>query len=132
MKYQTPVVRDGSNDLLVALSDIHYGIEFYSHVGVYNPDIARERIAKYAHEIIAIKNRHGSRNCHIALLGDLISGNNHKTIALENRENVVHQVIGCAELVADFIMMLQPHFEKICVAGVSGNHSRIEPKFNDA
>ena len=37
----------GDNDLLVCLSDLHYGAEYASAFGSYNPKLARQRLGQY-------------------------------------------------------------------------------------
>ena len=85
------------------LSDIHYGIAFDSYSGKYNSAIARERVMNYADEIIRIGHINKVSNCFVSLMGDLISGVIHTTIRVENRENLIEQVVGVSELVADFL-----------------------------
>lgn len=65
-------------------------------------------------------------------MGDLISGGIHATIRIENKENVVEQVVGVSELISDFIYELARHFENVIIGSVDGNHSRIEKNLEDA
>lgn len=120
--------RDGGTDLLCCLSDIHYGIEFDSYTGKYNSDIAYERIMRYAHELADIGKRHGANEIWVSLLGDQLSGIIHPSISIENRENLVEQIIGVSEIIADFIYALSCNFQKVHVNSVGGNHSRVQPK----
>ena len=121
-------VSKSENDLLVILSDLHVGAEYYAFTGKYNSDIAKERLQKYLNEIINIQKIHGSENCYVSILGDNISGNIHKTIAVSNRENVIEQIKMVSELISNFIYELSKHFNNVYVNSVSGNHSRLERK----
>ena len=116
------------NDLIVMLSDLHIGQTFASAWGVYNLEIAKDRMKQYLQEILKIQKRHNSENCYISLQGDMISNSIHKTIAITNRENVIQQVIQASEMITSFIAELSKHFNKVTVASVVGNHSRIDKK----
>lgn len=119
---------DGETDIVCCLSDIHYGIEFDSYTGKYNSDIAKERILKYASELVKIGKRHKSKDIYVAMLGDQISGNCHPSISVENRENVIEQIMGVSEIISDFLYEVASYFDNVHVVSVGGNHSRIQPK----
>lgn len=116
------------NDLIVMLSDLHIGQNFASAWGRYNLEVAKDRMKEYLNKIIEIKDRHHSENCFISLQGDMISNSIHKSIAITNRENVIEQVIEASEMVTSFIAELSKYFNRITVASVVGNHSRIDKK----
>lgn len=123
---------DGTCDLLICLSDWHIGMEFDSYAGKYNSDIAQARLSQFLGNIRDIQKRHSAVNAHVAILGDIISGKPHSVIAIENREDVVEQVILAGEMLSCFLYELSPMFEQVCVASVSGNHSRLTPNKKDA
>ena len=116
------------NDLIVMLSDIHYGIEVHNAWQDYDSDICARMMRKYAQDIISVARTHGSENCYIAGLGDFISGCIHLPIALANRENIVEQIVGVSELISHFILDLANYFSTVHFISVSGNHSRIAKK----
>lgn len=114
------------------LSDIHYGIAYDTSAGKYNSRIAIDRVLRYAEAIADEGELHGADTCYISLLGDLISGNIHNVIRVENRENIVQQVVGVSELIATFLHELAGKFAEIHVNAVSGNHSRLDLNADDA
>lgn len=116
------------NDMLIILSDFHIGQCFHSMWGEYNSDIAKERLNKLLNEIIAIQKMHNSENCFVSLQGDMLSGNIHKTIQVTNRENVIEQIKIASELISSFCYELSKVFNKVYIASVVGNHSRIDRK----
>lgn len=116
------------NDLIIALSDFHLGINVDNNFGTYNAEIAEKRLKEYIQRILKIRNLHKSQNAYIVILGDILSGNIHFTTQLENRENVIEQVQKSAELISAFIYELSKYFENVYVNGVAGNHSRISYK----
>lgn len=124
-----PIVHNKTdNDLLVVLSDLHYGMKASNRFGEYNSCVAKTYANNYLAEILKIKETHNSENCYLVLLGDLISGNIHQTVQLENRENVIEQVQGVSELIANFAHELSKHFSKVYINGIAGNHSRLSFK----
>lgn len=120
--------KDNGNDLFVLLSDLHIGATFNNYFGRYDSRIASQRLAQYADKVIEIQKRHGSQNCYVGLLGDIISGNIHKTVAITNRENVIEQIMLAGAMVSEFVERLSRHFNNVYVSSTSGNHSRIEKK----
>ena len=131
-KYKPVVTKsiDGDSDMIICLSDLHIGEDISSIGGEYNSDVAKERLNEYLAQLIKIQERNNCKNAYVLLLGDLISGNIHLTVQLQNRENAVEQVMKASELVADFLYELCSHFENVYVNNVGGNHSRINIKEN--
>ena len=125
--------QDASDDVMViCLSDLHIGACFDNFDGAYSPEIADARLRDYLVKIRGIQNRNGCKECVVTLLGDEISGSIHKTISVTNKEDVVDQVKTASMLIADFVDVLSHWFDKVRVYSVSGNHSRIEKKAEDA
>ena len=129
--YANEVKFNSDNDLLISLNDLHYGIDFSNYWNTYNPEICKEYLEKYLQNIVKIKETHESENCFVFSNGDLISGSTHLSIRVENRENIIRQIMGVSELIANFLYELSKMFNNVTFATVAGNHSRIEAK-NDA
>ena len=130
LNYEHVPVERSDNDLLVSLNDIHYGIDINNAWNVYNPEVCREMMRKYLGRIISIADTHRSENCIVFNNGDSISGKIHYTIQLANRENIVEQVKGVSELIAEFLAELSKHFSSVQYISVAGNHSRLDTKDN--
>nr|DAE62640.1 MAG TPA: DNA polymerase II small subunit [Caudoviricetes sp.] len=123
---------DGNCDLLVCLSDWHIGMRFDSYIGKYDSDIAQARLSQFLGYIQDIQKRHNAANAHVAILGDLISGKPHSVVAIENREDVVDQVILAGEMLSCFLYELSLMFTYVDVASVAGNHSRLTQNKKEA
>lgn len=128
LDYEPHCVQESDNDLVVSLNDIHFGAVVDNYWQKYDSDICRKMTCKYLDEIIHIADIHRSENCVVWANGDMISGNIHNSIAVTNKENVIDQIIGVSELIAEFIAELSKHFGKVTFVSVSGNHSRIDTK----
>lgn len=115
-------------DLLISLSDIHYGAQYDNYWGTYNSDVCRQMMRKYLDDVIAIAKTHDTQDCYVACLGDCISGNIHLSIRLTNKENVIEQITGVSELIAEFLAELSNNFANVYFFSVSGNHSRMDKK----
>ena len=126
--YQKHETEPTAQDLLVSLNDLHFGADIDNYWNYYNSAVCRLLLQDYIRRIIEIAELHHAENCYIWANGDLISGNIHKSIAVSNRENVIEQVVGVSELIAEFMAELSRHFRCIYFASVAGNHSRIEEK----
>lgn len=116
------------NDVVASLTDMHFGAFVDNHWSKYDPDICSIMLANYAADIIHIGRTHNSQNCYVWANGDMISGSIHKSIAVTNKENVINQIKGVSELIAQFLIKLGEEFETVTFLSVSGNHSRIDDK----
>lgn len=131
--YPVQTVEDSTDAVIYAMqSDIHFGMTYDNYIGRYNSNIAAQRVMRYAAEIIRLGEQHRAKTCYVSIMGDLISGSIHSTIRIENKENLIEQVIGVSELVSNFLHHLSSEFETVIVNSVSGNHSRIEHNAEDA
>ena len=134
LKYEDTVLHHvvGDNTLLVSLNDLHYGATFCNAWGRYNSSICAEMMARYLEKVISIGDMMMSEDCVVWAAGDLISGNIHRSIQVTNKENVIGQIMGVSELVAEFLAGLSRHFRTVRFVSVAGNHSRIEPNKDNA
>lgn len=121
-------VEPSGNDLLVSLNDLHYGAVVDNYWNKYNSDICREMMRRYLDRIIEIGRLHHSERCIVWANGDEISGNIHHSIAVSNQENVIQQITGVSELIAEFLAELSGHFASVQFVSVAGNHSRLDLK----
>lgn len=132
LQYIRSEIPCSDNDLLVSLNDIHYGANIQNYWNTYNSDVCRDMMCKYLDHIISIGEIHKSENCIVWANGDEISGNIHQSIAVTNKENVIEQIKGVSELIAEFLAELSKHFRQVVFVSVAGNHSRIEPNKDKA
>ena len=119
---------NSDNDMLVILSDFHIGQCFESAWGRYNSDIALKRVEQLAENVRKIAYRHKSENLYIAISGDLLSGNIHKSIAITNREDVITQIKIASKIIINFCYNMSKYFKHVYITNVAGNHSRIDKK----
>ena len=123
---------DSSNsdttEMIVPISDLHFGVNINNMYNTYNKDIASDRLSRYLGKVLEIARRHNTENVSVVLLGDQISGLIHTSLRLENNENVIKQTMDAAELISNYIYTISPHFKKVSVYSVSGNHSRLQPE----
>lgn len=129
---RTDCIHKSGNDLIVTLHDIHYGANIDNAWYTYNSDICRDMMNTYLEKIIDISNTHECENCIVVCAGDCISGNIHYSIAVTNKENVIQQVVGVSELIADFVYSLSGYFKNVRYISVAGNHSRISQNKNES
>lgn len=125
-KIEVPEVTLTENgcDMVVHLTDIHAGIWINNYWNEYNTRVMRERLREYAAKVKQIAERHKCETCYVVCGGDLVSGNIHFNLRVENRENVVEQIISVSETISEFIAEIAKCFGKVKVINVAGNHSR--------
>ena len=119
------------NEGIIMISDVHYGLECNVVGNVYSPDITIERFKMLANKIIDYSELHKIKTLHIFFLGDLINGLIHTTTKLENKYQVIDQVLDMSEIISSFVYLLSESFEKIEVYYTSGNHERVNPRKED-
>lgn len=122
---------DNGKDMIITLSDIHYGEEFDNALNHYSPTIAEERLENYLNRIKDIQKVQNATDAYLFLGGDLINGAIHTTVRLSNCKDVIEQIKGVSVLITNFICALSKIFNKVSVYSVHGNHSRIFPKKED-
>ena len=131
--FEQPAVRAvKENTILVSLNDLHYGADFNNAWCRYNSSICAKMMEHYLSEILSIAETHGSEDCVVWGAGDFISGNIHRSIQVSNKEDVISQVMGVSELIAEFLAGLSRNFRTVRFMSVAGNHSRIEPNKDNA
>lgn len=130
LEYKRMYIAPSTNDLLVSLNDIHYGLCVDNSWNEYNPSIFTRMLQNYLDRILLIAKTHKCENCIVYNNGDSISGNIHLTIQVANNENVVQQIMGVSELISEFLSKLSPYFKKVQYVSVAGNHSRLNTKDN--
>lgn len=114
--------------MLVVLSDWHIGMEFCNGIGSYSPEIAWDRICKYAESVLQKAQVLGAQSCIVAMAGDMISGIIHPTIRVENRQRLIAQIKTACEYVSGFLASIKDVFVTVDVYGIGGNHSRVSDK----
>lgn len=103
----------GRNELVVMLSDWHYGLECDNFWNTFNESVFNLRIEKLLHKIIEIGERHNTATLNIFALGDMVNGLIHTTTRIFNSEDVIAQSKVVAETLSYICEYLSPYFEKI-------------------
>lgn len=128
LDYVRHEVIPSDNDLLVSLNDIHFGAVVSNYWCEYNSEICAAMMRNYLDRILEIAKTHKSENCIVFANGDLISGSIHHQITVSNKENLIEQIMGVSELIAEFLSALSYHFNEVRFVSVAGNHSRLDQK----
>lgn len=96
----------------------------------YNTEVCRERVLRYADEIIKIGRTHKSRECVVPMLGDIIEGCDifpGQSYLVDS--TLYDQVFNTTPVIlADFLRQLLTYFRTVRVEAVQGNHGRIGRK----
>lgn len=120
--------KDYKYEGILLLSDWHYGISVNNHWNYYNPDVCKERLSKLLSEIVRFVEEYNLTKINVVNLGDLISGRIHSQIRIENKEDVISQVMSVSELLSNFLFCLSKNGKvSIDYYDCLDNHSRIEP-----
>lgn len=115
---------------ILTLSDFHYGLEINEFNNVYNPDIFYQRINKVLSKTIEYIQLNKVKTLYVLGLGDYTSGIIHTTTRIENRENIVQQVIKVSEALTQMLTELSK-FVEVYYYDVTDNHGRVFPSKDD-
>ncbi len=127
----------GTPQTIVApLSDTHIGefidIKQMAGLNAYDFDIFNNRLYGWATQLITLielrRNAVPISELVVPMLGDMISGDIHEELSNTNLTNCMMQMIRGANLIAQALMFIAPHFESIRVPCVVGNHGRMTRK----
>lgn len=111
---------------LLEISDWHYGIQVDNHWNKYSPEICVKRVQCLLTKTLELIKNNNINKLHVLNLGDLISGRIHSQIRIENKEDVISQVMNVSELLANFLFELSKHVD-VEYYDCLDNHSRVEP-----
>lgn len=112
------------NEMVVQISDPHFGLTVDNEFEKYNENVFLERLANYTLQILDIKKKEKINKCHLCFSGDVLSGIIHETIVRNNQYGIVEQTKRFSEYMSKFIEKLSNHFEEVIIHFVTGNHSR--------
>ena len=127
---------DSAQTVVAPLCDTHIGeyIDYQQMAGLnsYNFDIFNKRLSGWATQVLNLVQLRREavpiNDLVIPMLGDMISGDIHEELSNSNLANCMEQMIRGANLLAQALMSLAPHFETIKVPCVVGNHGRMTRK----
>ena len=119
---------ESDNDLIVHLTDLHTGIDINNWFNQYNSDVLKKRLTDFIGRIQAVQKRHGSENMYLILGGDMISGNIHPTLRIENNQDLIDQFLTVCDYLSAWIADLSSIFKSVHVYITPGNHSRMTAK----
>lgn len=129
-KYYKQLDKEKGATLIV--SDLHYGIKVDNQFNYYDTEVAEDRLKQLTNKTIQYCKRHDISHLNIELLGDMVSGTIHTGVRIQQEEDIIQQIIDCAELLSNMVNDLAEYVENITVYSVYGNHGRTESNKHDA
>lgn len=116
---------------LLTLSDLHFGLVINEFNNTYNETIFGERLNKILSKTIEYMKLNKTKIIYVLGLGDYMNGIIHITTRIENRENIVQQVVKISEYLFQFLSILGQYAE-IYYYDINDNHGRIFPNKDEA
>lgn len=113
------------NELLVQISDIHFGKIIDLPINKFNFKIAKQRFKTYSNKINYYVEKHNINKITIAFTGDLINLDSHMDSLLSNEDNRANSFVEALDTLVDFINDIRVNVNNIDIVGVTGNESRI-------
>lgn len=117
-------------EFLAHVSDAHYGETVLPEMAMgvsYSPEIARARMARLRDKIIRYKDLrpYEISKLHVAVLGDMTSGNNHEDLDVTNALGMVDQAMDVADMLYGMAQDFAAEFPAVEFTVITGNHGRI-------
>jgi hypothetical protein len=134
VSYDPPTISDRErrdpHQFLALFSDTHAGevVDAEATLGMneYDWEVMMRRMQKFQKSIISYqRNRpYPIRVLNVALLGDMLSGDIHDELQITNDRTIDEAVVDLSFDISAWLEAFIPHFERINVIGVPGNHPR--------
>jgi hypothetical protein len=116
---------------MLLFSDTHVGKDIRPDqtlgFGNYNFDVFLARLKYLEESVISIRENHTTTEISelvIAMLGDMLDGALNHGVEAGQRVTLFSQFYGASHAVAQFLRNLAPHFPKLRIKTVVGNHTR--------
>lgn len=109
---------------ILTLSDLHYGLEINEFNNVYNTEVFVNRFKKLLDKVSEYIIANRVSTLYVLGLGDYVSGIIHNSVRIENRENIVKQIVHISDYIGQALNILSKLCE-IYYYDVNGNHERI-------
>jgi predicted phosphodiesterase len=122
--------------MVAPLTDTHVGdnVKKEQTLGLneYDLDLFSRRIWGWSNQVLSLaeyrRNMCELDELVVPMLGDMISGDIHDELARTNIDNCMMQMIIGAYVISQSMAFLAPHFSKVSIKGVVGNHGRMTRK----
>lgn len=131
VKQPYKVEGERETEAILTFADLHIGPDFINSYNSYSPEIAAKRVRYLVSEVIHYCKTYHVTKLHFLNMGDLISGNIHATLRIEQRLDVVDQIKTAAEIVAEALNYLQEAVPELTYRSVVDNHARMLPNKNE-
>lgn len=132
VKASNPVVlpdinSDKDADLIVCLSDIHYGAHVDIPENYYDTKVVARLMNLYAEKVIKLIEETGAQSVDIVNLGDIVEHAYMRNQNLyDSEETLSEQIVNVTRLIIGFIQRIRNHAEIITYRGIAGNHDRMQ------
>lgn len=130
--FEKPIMEVRDKEAVLAISDIHYGMNYEGVWNKYNTEIAKERIQTLVLRTIEYIMEHCPKVLHIVLLGDSAHGAIHVNARIQSDEDVCDQIIHISEILAKAISTLASYVPQTIVYSTYGNHLRTIQNKNES
>ncbi|MNH66545.1 Calcineurin-like phosphoesterase superfamily domain protein [compost metagenome] len=122
----------GSKRGIALWSDFHVGSEFKNSLNEYSIEIFRARLKKLVEKTIEYSHRNDISDIIIANLGDVLHGAIHVSARVQSGEDVIRQIQIAAESLAEALVEISKHHNKVKFINIIGNHSRLISNKNES
>lgn len=122
----------GTNlEAVLMVSDLHNEAKVDNIYNYYDKEVLIERLGQLKDKTISICKKEKVDLLNIELLGDFITGVIHGSTIAQSQDDVIEQIVGVSEILANFINELYKEIPNVRVYSVFGNHGRTSKGKSD-
>jgi|GEM_PF-3185393 len=114
-----------NKEAVLLFSDLHIGVLYSSEHNTYNDEVAAARLSKLASDTIKYCKENKITKLNVLNLGDMIQGIIHTNARMYVQYDAITQTMKAAELIANFLNVIQSAAPEITYRSCVDNHSRM-------
>lgn len=123
-----PISKSGKK-MIVCLSDLHIGALVDTYFNKFNYKIAQDRMQQYLNKVVTEIKNNDISEVYLMNLGDVVEQPYMHNLAYTSEFTLTEQIARATDLIIKFIIGLS-EYVSVCVAGIAGNHDRINDNKN--
>lgn len=124
----------GDKEMIICLSDIHYGALVDMAENRYNTKMVADLLTNYADKVIEIIHKERVDKAYVVNLGDLVE---HAYMRAQNlysaEETLSEQIINVTEIIINnFLVPVAENVKSLSYSAIAGNHDRMQGDKNSS
>lgn len=130
LEFKYEALPESKKKMVVSLSDLHIGALASNDINTYNFEIAQKRMKEYLDKVVHECKVNNVSEVYLMNLGDVIEHPYMHNLAYNCEFNLAEQIVMASDVIIKFAVGLS-EVAHVTVAGIAGNHDRLNENKND-